>query len=107
MNIEFAVVGATIVVIVFCFNCDTNIQRFFDFANFFKNIFHLFSKVLKIKEKKKQQLTAVLCKLPDTQPHASQPDTKPQNVTCYLKQMQSLLQFREVNLNNYHYYEVI
>jgi hypothetical protein len=30
----------------------------------FKDIFKIFSKVLKIKEKK-QQLTSVLCKLPD------------------------------------------
>jgi hypothetical protein len=43
---------------------DTNIQRFFEIANFFKDIFKIFSKVLIIKEKK-QQLTAVLCKLPD------------------------------------------
>jgi hypothetical protein len=35
---------------------DTNIQPCFEFANFFKDIFNLFSKVLKIKEKK-QQLT--------------------------------------------------
>jgi hypothetical protein len=31
---------------------DTNIQPYFDFANYFKDIFKLFSKVLKIKEKK-------------------------------------------------------
>jgi hypothetical protein len=30
---------------------------YFDYANFFKDILHLFSKVLKIKDKK-QQLTA-------------------------------------------------
>jgi hypothetical protein len=34
---------------------------YFDFANFFKDIFKLFSKVLKIKEKK-QQLTAPMQK---------------------------------------------
>jgi hypothetical protein len=31
---------------------DTNIQPYFETANFFKDIFKLFSKVLKIKEKK-------------------------------------------------------
>jgi len=39
---------------LFCFNCLT-IQiynAYFDFANFFKGIFKIFSKVLKIKEKK-------------------------------------------------------
>jgi hypothetical protein len=36
---------------------DTNIQRFFELANFIKDIFKIFSKVLIIKEKK-QQLTA-------------------------------------------------
>jgi hypothetical protein len=37
---------------VFVFKSDTNIQLYFDCANFFKDIFNLFSKVLKIKEKK-------------------------------------------------------
>jgi len=39
-------------------NClsDTNIQPYFDYANYFKDILNLFSKVLIIKEKK-QQLT--------------------------------------------------
>jgi len=31
---------------------DTNIQPYFDYANYFKDIFKLFSNVLKIKEKK-------------------------------------------------------
>jgi hypothetical protein len=31
---------------------DTNIQPYFELANFFKDIFNLFSKVLKIKKKK-------------------------------------------------------
>jgi len=43
---------------------NTNIQPYFEFANFFKDIFKIFSKVL-ITNNKKQQLTAVLCKLPD------------------------------------------
>jgi hypothetical protein len=37
---------------LFVFNYPTNIQPYFDFENYFKDIFILFSKVLKIKEKK-------------------------------------------------------
>jgi hypothetical protein len=39
-------------------------NAYFEYANFFKDIFKIFSKVL-ITNNKKQQLTAVLCKLPD------------------------------------------
>jgi len=38
---------------------DTNIQPYFEFANYFKDIFKLFSKVL-ITNNKKQQLTHYL-----------------------------------------------
>jgi len=43
-------------VILFTFFVDTNIQHYFEFANYFKDIFNLFFKVLITKEKK-QQLT--------------------------------------------------
>jgi len=39
------------VFILFRFD-DTNIQHYFEFANYFKDNFNLFPKVLKIKEKK-------------------------------------------------------
>jgi hypothetical protein len=38
--------------IFFVINYSTNIQPYFEFANYFKDIFKLFSKVLIIKEKK-------------------------------------------------------
>jgi len=44
---------------------DTNIQCFFETANFFKDIFKIFLKVLKM-NKKKQQLTLHLCKRADS-----------------------------------------
>jgi len=37
---------------LFTFFVDTNIQSYFEFVNFFKDIFQLFYKVLKIKQKK-------------------------------------------------------
>jgi len=45
-------------------NClsDTNIQPYFDFANYFKDILKLFSKVLKIKERKKTAANTQLAK---------------------------------------------
>jgi hypothetical protein len=39
-------------VILFTFFVDTNIQHYFEFANYFKDIFNLFFKVLITKEKK-------------------------------------------------------
>jgi len=47
------------VVIVLPFLLIQIYNAFFDYANFFKDIFNLFSKVLIINEKKKQQLTRV------------------------------------------------
>jgi len=37
---------------LFVFKSYTNIQHYFDYANYFKDIFNLFFKVPKIKEKK-------------------------------------------------------
>jgi hypothetical protein len=41
----------------FVFNYHTNIQPYFEFANFFKGIFKLFSKGADNQREKKQQLT--------------------------------------------------
>jgi len=48
------------VVIVLPFLLIQIYNAFFDYANFFKDIFNLFSKVLIINEKKKQQLTVAI-----------------------------------------------
>jgi hypothetical protein len=59
---------------------DTNIQPYFDFANFFKDIFQLFSNSLKIKEKKTAANSGFVQAARPLNSNASQPDTKPQNV---------------------------
>jgi len=51
------------VVIVLPFLLIQIYNAFFDYANFFKDIFNLFSKVLIINEKKKQQLTVAIGKI--------------------------------------------